>query len=232
MCFAIKYRHPSKKKKCSVTYTNASSCLFTAPFCTSKLQISSPGLYMLLKHVHGLAGVNTFHSSPPGTVFFICAETVLAQHPSFGCCWTVLAQCQGISPCSPCLHHPSPTSTRIWGGQGTGRGHRRDRCPEQAKGRFHNIEQRSAIKAAVLGAERGGGGWLHCGCCSGIVWGSVCFWEQLIDSQFVTCFPPPPFLHLVHCLSWSTKFFQFLTQITEQGELEWWLFCKGTFCDF
>lgn len=72
MCFAIKYRHPSKKKKCSVTYTNASSCLFTAPFCTSKLQISSPGLYMLLKHVHGLAGVNIFHSSPPGTVFYLC----------------------------------------------------------------------------------------------------------------------------------------------------------------
>lgn len=60
------------KKKHSVTYTNVSSCPFTVPFYTSKLQISSPGHNMLLKHVRGLAGVNIVHSSPPGTLFLIC----------------------------------------------------------------------------------------------------------------------------------------------------------------
>lgn len=181
------------------------SCLFIVPFYTSKLQISSSGHNMSLKHVHGLAAVNILHSSPPGTVFLMKKTSGLKKLFGLKQPWYSPQALAVHFPLLPlCLHHPCLThQQQARGGQQTGRGHGHDRCPELAKGVFHTPEQCSAIKAAVLGAERGGGG------CSEIVWGSVSFWEPAMDSQFVACFPPPPFLHQFHCLSWSTRLFQF-----------------------
>lgn len=90
--------------------------------------------------------------------FSFVAETVLIQHPSLG--W-VLRHFPLLPLSPPFLSHPAAN-------RDTGRGHRHDRCSELAKGVFHTMEQCSAIKVAVLGAERGGGGWLHSGCCSEI----------------------------------------------------------------
>lgn len=86
-------------------YKNPSSCLLIVSFYTSKLQISSPGRNMLLKHVHGL---NVLHSSPPGPVFLICGWNCADTAPKP---WLCLLSAKAAPPAptlvsiTPCLTH-------------------------------------------------------------------------------------------------------------------------------
>lgn len=192
-------------------YTNASFWLLTVPFYTSKLQISSPGLNMLLKYIPALAGVNIPHSSPPGPVFLICGWNSADTAPKP---WLSFLGAEALPPAPTLSPSSLPHPPANWLGVGNRLGGGTS-MTELAKEVFHTTEQCSAIKAAVLGAETGSGGWLHSGCCSEIIWGSVGFWEQATESQLVTFFPASPFLHLFNHVSWSTKLFQFPKQTAE-----------------
>ena len=100
-------------------------------------------------------GWDRFHflrSSSYGTVFWICDQTVLVTHWRCSCCWTDLAQHQGLFYFSCC-----PTSELAGGAQEVGRGCSRDSWPQLTKGIFHTMWHQQ-LSNKKLGKRRRKGG--------------------------------------------------------------------------